>query len=292
MTERLKAYDPKFTHFLVRPIDPLTPKLKARRVREARTLLSQGLARRKRTFYIDAKTLLVTPTTHQVIGYKEDMEKYGLEPIGGAKWRGVVTGQRALTKIQFYCMVNWHVGVCGFWVCQGSSGVAPVYQVGEPFLCPEKAGGLAMHAAVHKRPVQSSCPSAVAAARGEAQHAEPGAERSRVEQRILGPLVLPIRHWLPLVRHAIHLDAQPLLLGEVHACIHRTLPVWHPVLEGPRQPLLIQQSPQLCLIRADHPSSPTPARYSSGVRVARGALQGAGVAVHGSARAVCDVPPA
>lgn len=130
MMDRLKAFDPKFTHITVRHVDPLTPKLKARRVRECRTLLSQGLERRKRTFYIDAKTLLVSPKSHQVIGYKEDMEKYGMLPVGGAKWRGVVTKQRALIKIQIYCMVNWHGGVCGMWVCQGSTGVADVYEVG------------------------------------------------------------------------------------------------------------------------------------------------------------------
>ncbi len=130
MMDRLRAFDPKLTHFKATPSDPLTPELMARRVCEARILLSQGLERRKRTFYLDAKTLLVCPTSHQVIGYKEDMEKYGHPPVGGARWKGVVTEQKGLIKIQFYCMVNWHGGVCGFWVCQGSTGVADVFEVG------------------------------------------------------------------------------------------------------------------------------------------------------------------
>lgn len=211
MFDRLKDFDSDLTHFLERPADPLTPKLKNRRVRESRTLLSQGLERRKRTFYIDAKTLLVRPEAHQVIGYKEDMEKFGHPSESGAEWRGIVGQKKTVIKIQFYCMVNWYGGVCGLWICQGSTGVAPVYMVSDLWLCAENLGGLVGRAAVGHCIPQCCSPALNVVVRVNAQHAVPRRRRCLIELVIRCRLLLPIRHGLATVCHSIHLNAKPVL---------------------------------------------------------------------------------
>lgn len=238
MWARLRRYDPQLKEFSLHPREALSDVLKQERINACRFYLRQPLSFFKRIFFFDAKTIYVCAATQKVIGYSQDVDgrTYCATPI---YYYNGITHTKELIKVQFYSMVNWYGGMCGFWICQGSTRVAPVYKVitsGEG--CKHTGVLLAIHA-ICQRLLQCTCPGVAAVVGVQAQHAPPRRYHALVECSVSCCLVLPVCHRLLLVCDAIHLDAQPLLQGEIHACIHRARPPLHPVLERPHHILSI-----------------------------------------------------
>jgi len=164
MWRRLREYDPDLLHIKPTSRATLSPKTLAERARLSAWYLQQIAEDEdflKRIFFIDQKTITVHPETGTVIGYKRDRDglvAYNDNPVVF----NPITGKKEVLHIEFYAMVNWHSGLCGFIVCQGTTGEPRVYRVGNPLSQVNTVGGweASMHAftALCRAPSHASSP--------------------------------------------------------------------------------------------------------------------------------------
>lgn len=134
MWARLVKYDPKLKH--IRPVRkaPLSAATMANRVSSCQfylDLMEDSLQTLidylKRVFFIDAKTVIFVPKSGTVIGYMDDRDGYIVE-VPAMKAKSLITHKDEVVTVKFYGMANWHAGVCGFKVCQGTTGLDLKYK--------------------------------------------------------------------------------------------------------------------------------------------------------------------
>lgn len=127
--KRLRRVDPGLRRRKVVLKPYLEPHTKEERVEDCKWYL--GIRKTQphylhRLFFLDAKTLYCSPVGGYAIVHEKDMEqKYQTD-------KQLKKSFKNAKKIKFYCCVNWHVGVVGFWVCQGTTSWPLVYRVRTP----------------------------------------------------------------------------------------------------------------------------------------------------------------
>jgi len=131
MWQCLCRYDPGLKHYkqTVKPI--LSDSIKQHRVQCCLSNLNE-LKRDpdflKRVFWIDGSTFMMVPVAGTVIGHKDD--KWGsLVAADPVYYYNCITHHRDIVKVVVYVMVNWYVGVCGYWMVQGTTGKDLMYRV-------------------------------------------------------------------------------------------------------------------------------------------------------------------
>ena len=169
---RLEKYDSNLIHIKPSKCSPLTDEVKAERVSSCKDYLDkleENPDFLKRIFFIDQKTYFMQPKLGWVIGYKTDEEDWvvGMKDITNYN---AITHRQDIVEVQTYTMVNWYGGVCGFHICQGTTGARKIYRVCElPSHGTPGVGCLAVH--MHPKlclrlsPTQNCCARCSAAAR-------------------------------------------------------------------------------------------------------------------------------
>lgn len=147
MFQRLKRFDSNLVRIKPTKKRMFTPHQKEERLAYCRLHLGQPPEYFHRFFFIDAKTLLLEPASDWIISYRDNTDLcYFFSPDIKAYNR--MAHSNDTIKIEFYAMVNWWGGVCGYVVCQGTTGVEPRYKVCPYFsLLKILGGGHASHAA-------------------------------------------------------------------------------------------------------------------------------------------------
>lgn len=118
----------------------LDAQLKAERVASSAWYLLQPIEFYKRLFFIDCHTIYVNTKAGWSIGHRtlgnpfyfeceEALEGEEEEEEDKDEDGEVIAHEDHVKKVIFYAMVNWHVGPCGFWVCQGSTGIEDRFKV-------------------------------------------------------------------------------------------------------------------------------------------------------------------
>jgi len=125
---RLRQYDPQLVHFKPRRSHQYDPRLLKERHDAARTLNGWDFLKRWRVFFIDEKLVLFIPKIGTYIGYMGDDGEIFIE-VDDPKWYNKISHTSELVKVQFYSMVNWYAGVCGFELCQSTTGMTKKYKV-------------------------------------------------------------------------------------------------------------------------------------------------------------------
>lgn len=124
MWERLHKSDPKLIHLKPTAKKPMSPAIKAERVKCCKFYLDKfdnDFEYFKRIFYIDQKTIKMHPEAGWCIAYRDDRDDWVVE-LDDVRGRSVITGKSEVIKVEFYAMVNWHGGLVAFQVCQGTTG--------------------------------------------------------------------------------------------------------------------------------------------------------------------------
>jgi hypothetical protein len=127
MWRRLRRYDPNLIHITTPVKHVLTPAQMEARLGVARFYSRQNLSYFHRIFQVDAKSMRFCPTTGYAIGYVGDTNhSVQMEP---ATYYNHEAHKLEIVTAKFYAMANFHAGVCGFHVCQGTTGFKPKYMV-------------------------------------------------------------------------------------------------------------------------------------------------------------------
>lgn len=127
MWRRLLSHDPNLYRFQPRLVHNMHPKVMAERVAASRFYREQGLAYRTRIFYIDTHTIIFHPKSGWVIGYRKDGAGHYIED-SDIRCYDNITHKSDTVRVNFYSMINYYGGVCGFFLCQGTTGLPYKYK--------------------------------------------------------------------------------------------------------------------------------------------------------------------
>jgi hypothetical protein len=151
MWQRLLRYDSNLVHIkpVTKPV--LSEAVKAQRVYTCDAYLralEQDPYLLHRYFYIDQKTFLIAPKLGWVIGYKTDREDW-VASIDNVTHFNAITHKDEIVEVHTYTMVNWHGGVCGFRICQGTTGTPQTYRASVIYPSNTRGGAFATIHAVN-----------------------------------------------------------------------------------------------------------------------------------------------
>lgn len=128
MWRRLRAYDPNLYHGIPKSLPPMKPATLQQRVDACSFLLGQDPEYFRRVFWIDEKSIIMTPAPRSAIGHSLYPHDFYMacKPITVYNKH---LKRNEQVKVSFYAMVNYHAGVCGFRLCQATTGQEKKYKV-------------------------------------------------------------------------------------------------------------------------------------------------------------------
>jgi len=125
MMRRLRRYDPDFGRFVPVTKQALSQALMNQRVEEAKYMQRNWNTKfhgGRDLFFLDAKIIYMDPGAGPGLGHGSDIQNM-IAPTFKIEYYNPEARRMEVPKVVFYAMINWLVGLCGFILCSGTSGV-------------------------------------------------------------------------------------------------------------------------------------------------------------------------